>query len=94
VSAVLGFPALQRRQDLIDQLARRLRAQFDGDARAAAVRRVDEVDAERMVERRVIRVVEIDIRGVDPHPAIGSLRAAGKRGFPDDVGAHVSILCC
>jgi hypothetical protein len=58
--AMLGFPARERCQDLSDQRARRLRAQFDRDAFVPAIRRIDEIDAERMVERRVIGVIEID----------------------------------
>src|SRR6266851_8993781 len=50
--AVLDLAARQRREDFIDQPTRRFRAQLDGDALAAALGLVDEVDAERMVERR------------------------------------------
>ena len=81
---VLLLAALQRREDRAHQLARRLGADLDRDALAPAVRGIDEVDAERVVERRMERMVVIDVRGVDLHPA-AALGAAGQSGFLDDV---------
>jgi len=51
--AVLDLAGRQRGEDLRHQFARGLRAQLDRDPLAPACRLVDEVDAERMVERRV-----------------------------------------
>jgi hypothetical protein len=70
------------------QLARGGRAQFHRDAIAPAIRFADEVDAERMIERRVEGMVVIDVGGVDPHPAVRPLGAAKKLGLLNDVGAH------
>jgi len=50
---VLLFASLERRQDLPDQLARGGRGELDRDALAAAVGLIDEIDAERVLERRV-----------------------------------------
>jgi hypothetical protein len=49
--AVLDFAARQSGENLLDQVARGLRAQFHRHAFATAFRLVDEVDAERMIER-------------------------------------------
>jgi hypothetical protein len=43
---------------------------------AAAVRFAGEVDRERMVERRMVRVIEIDVRSVDMHPPVRPLGTA------------------
>ena len=86
--AVRGVAARQRRLDLLDQRQRGLPRNLDRDALAPAVGLADEVDAQRMVERRMVGMVVIDVGGVDPHPAARSLGAAGHRGLFDDVGAH------
>ena len=52
--AVLGFAGLQRCEDLIDQSACGGCAELHGDALVATIGRIDEVDAERVVERCVI----------------------------------------
>src|SRR5438477_516990 len=78
--------ARQRRLDPLDQLQRRLPRNLDGDALAPAVGLADEVDAERMVELRLVGMVVIDVGGVDPHPAaVRSLRGAGEPGLLNDV---------
>src|SRR5215472_15560748 len=76
------------------QLARGRRAQFHRDALAPAVRFADEVDAERVIERRVEGVIVIDVGGVDPHPAVWPLGAAQELGLLDDVRAHGDLLGC
>ena len=96
---VRDLAARQRRKDTVDQRARRIGAQLDRDAVAPALALIGEVDGQHVVERRVIRMVEIDIGGVDLHPALAALGAADKSGFFDDVGAHSGRLpiprrCC
>ena len=51
-------------------------------------RRVGEVDVERVVERRVEGMVEVDAGRGDPEPALRSLGAAGDLGGDGEVGAH------
>ena len=70
------FPAGQRSKDLAHQRARGVGAQLHGHPLARTVGLADEIDAERVIERRVIGVIEIDIGGIDPHPAVRSLGAA------------------
>src|SRR6266487_3291089 len=86
--AVLDFAAGQGGEDLRNQLARGRRAQFHCDALAPAIRFADEVDAERMIERRVEGMIVVDVGGVDPHPAVRPLGAAQELGLLDDVRAH------
>src|SRR6516162_6433834 len=92
--AVLDFAAGQGGEDLRNQLARGRRAQFHRDALAPAIRFADEVDAERVIERRVEGVIVIDVGGVDPHPAVRPLGAAQELGLLDDVRAHGDLLGC
>src|ERR1700735_5474888 len=82
------FTARQRRQDPIDQSAGRPGAELNRDAGAPALAFIGEVDGEHVVEGRVIGMVEIDVGGVDLHPALAALGAADEIGFFDDVGAH------
>src|SRR5258708_6553784 len=74
--AVLDFAAGQGGEDLCHQLARGVRTQFHRDALAPAICFADEVDAERMIERRVEGMIVIHVGGVDPHPALRPLGAA------------------
>ena len=83
-----GLPARQRGKNPLDQRARRIGGQLDRDAITPALAFIGEVDGEHVIERRVIGMVEIDIGGVDPHPAFTAFGAADQRGFFDDVGAH------
>ena len=69
----------QRLVDALDQSARRLRAELHGDAGAGPAGRVGEVDVERVVERRVERMVEVDAGRGDAEPALRPLGAAGDR---------------
>src|ERR1043166_6014098 len=81
--------ARQCRLDPLDQLQRRLPRNLDGDALAPAVGLADEVDAERMVELRLVGMVVVDVGGVDPHPAaVRPLRGADEPGLFNDVRAH------
>src|SRR5262249_25969622 len=91
-AAVFDLAARQRRENFLDQTARRFRAQLDGDALAAALGLVEEVDAERMVEGRVEGVIVVDVGGVDPHPAVRPLGAAHELRLLDDVRAHDLLL--
>ncbi len=50
--------------------------------------RVGEVDVERVVERRVERMVEVDAGRGDTEPPLRSLGAAGDVGGDREVGAH------
>src|SRR5262249_57769899 len=90
--AVLDFATGQGGENLRNQLARGRRAQFHRDALAPAVRFADEVNAERMIERRVEGMVVIDVGGVDPHPTVRPLGAAQELGFLHDVRAHDDLL--
>src|SRR5579872_697515 len=85
---VRRLAARKRGQDAIDQSARRLRAQFDGHAVAAALAFISEVDGEHVIERRVERVIEINVRSVDFHPALAAFGAADEGRFFNNVGAH------
>ncbi len=67
------------------------RAQLDRDAVAAAFTLIGEVDPKHMVERGMIGMIEIDVRGVDPHPALAAFGAADERCLFDDIGAHVDL---
>src|SRR5262249_25981717 len=61
---------------------------------APPIRFADEVDAERVIERRVEGMIVVDVGGVDPHPAVRPLGAAQKLGLLDDVRAHGDLLEC
>ncbi len=80
------FAARQCRKDAIDYCARRFGAELDRYAVTPALAFIGEVDSEHMIERRVIRMIEIDVRGADPHPALAALGAANQRRLFDDVG--------
>jgi hypothetical protein len=82
--SVFLFATRQRREDRANEVARRLGADLDRDSLTSAVRGIDEIDAEGMVERCVERMVIIDVCGVDLHPA-AALGAAGESGFFNDV---------
>src|ERR1700722_3785952 len=79
-------------EDTIDQRARRLRTELDRDAVTATLAFIGEIDSEHVIEGRVIRKIEIDVGGVDLHPAFTAFGAADQRGFFDDIGAHMSLL--
>ena len=83
--AMLDLAARERGEDLLDQLARGLRAELHRDTLTPALGLVDEVDAECVVERRVKGVIVVDVGGIDPHPAVRSLGAAQEPGLLDDV---------
>src|ERR1700722_554759 len=86
---VLAFAIGKRRFDLLDQLAGGLRTELDRNSLAPASGLIDEIDSECVVERRVHRVVVIDIGGIDRHPPLRSLGAAvAQRRLHHDVGAH------
>src|SRR5205814_3690801 len=90
---VLTFAIRERGLDLLDQLTGGLRTQFDGDPLTPAGSLVDEIDAERMVQRGVGGMVEVDIGRVDAHPALRSLGAAvAQDRLHYDVGAHGDLL--
>jgi hypothetical protein len=59
--AVLQFAARESSEDFLDQLACRFRAQFHRHALASTFRLVDEIDAERMIKRRMEGMIVIDI---------------------------------
>src|SRR5690606_37715799 len=59
-----------------------------GDAGAGAQRLAREVDVDRVLGRRVERVVIGDVRFREDEPAVRSPATAGDRGLLDDVGAH------
>src|SRR5262249_43744252 len=90
---MLAFAISKRRFDLLDQLAGRLRTELDRNSRAPASGLIYEIDSECVVERRVRRVVVIDIGGIDRHPPLRSLGAAvAQRRLHHDVGAHGDLL--
>src|SRR5579863_1158775 len=83
-----NLAALQRGKNPLDQRARRIGAELDRDAVVSAFALIGEVDGEYMVERRMIGMIEIDIGGVDRHPAFAALGAADQCRFFDNVGTH------
>src|SRR5277367_3509535 len=78
----------QRLIDALDEPARRLGAELDGDPGTRTTRRVGEVDVERVIERRMERVVEVHAGRRDRHPTLRTLGAAGDLGGDREVGAH------
>src|SRR5580692_6215603 len=84
--------ARKRGEDTIDQRACRLRAELDRNAVTATLAFIGEVDGKHVIEGRVIRMIEIDVSGVDLHPAFTALSAADQRGFFNDIGAQTSLL--
>ena len=62
--------------------------EFDRDPVTATLPFIGEVDGQHMIERRMIGMIEIDIGGVDAHPAFAALGAADESGLFDDIGAH------
>ncbi len=87
-----GLTARQRGKNSVDQGARGIGAELDRDAVAPALAFIGEVDGEHVVEGGVIRMIEIDVGGVDLHPAFAALGAADESGLFDDVGAHDDLL--
>src|ERR1700680_3854703 len=63
-------------------------AELDRDAAAPALAFIGEVDGQHMVEGGMIRMVEINVGGVDLHPALAALGAADEGGLFDDIRAH------
>src|SRR5262245_20399639 len=59
------------------ELPRRLEGQLDGGARAGPQLRVHEIDRDRVLEQRVVRVVVRHHRARDREPALLALRRAG-----------------
>src|SRR5437667_8135390 len=62
---VLGLAVLERGLDRLHQFAGRLRRQLDGNAGAWSLRLVDEVDQQRVIQRRVNRVVVANVRLIE-----------------------------
>src|ERR1700756_3157081 len=91
------FTARQRGKDARHQGAGGIGAQFDCHAIASTLAFVGEVDRENVVKRRIIRMIEIDIGGVDPHPPFTTFGAADESGLFHDVAAHdpksSSVIC-
>src|ERR1700687_4127868 len=79
--SVSGFPARQRGKNPLDQSARGIGAELDRDTIAAALTFIGEVDGQHVIEGGMVRMVEIDIGGIDPHPALAALGAADESGF-------------
>src|SRR5256885_1039063 len=61
---------------------------FHGNACTAT----PQVDAQRVLERRILRVVEIHDRAVDGEPVVAEVGAAGHLGRRRHVRAHVMPL--
>src|ERR1700685_1641553 len=87
---VRGFTARQCGKNSIDQGARGIGAKLHRDAVAPALAFIGEVDGQHVIEGGVIRMIVIDVGGIDLHPALAALSAADKSGLFDDVGAHGS----
>src|SRR5207253_274891 len=71
---------------------RGLRVHLHGNACARAHGAVHEVDEDRVVQRRVHRMVIGDVRAVDGEPAVGAFAAAHHRGLLTDPRAHGALL--
>src|SRR5580692_4401052 len=83
-----NLAARKRGEDTVDERTCRLGAELDRDTVPATLAFISEVDGKHVIEGRVIRMIEIDVGGVDLHPAFAALGAADERGFFDDIGAH------
>src|SRR5690349_10896840 len=82
------FTARERGKNARHQGAGGIGAQFDRHAVASALAFVGEIDGENVVKRRIIRMIEIDIGGVDPHPPFTAFSAADESGLFHDIAAH------
>src|SRR5580704_4866818 len=83
-----GLAARKRGKDSLHQRPRGVGAKLHRHPVAAAFALIGEVDGKHVIERRVIGMVEIDIGGIDPHPAPAALRATDQRSLFDDIRAH------
>src|SRR5215469_54133 len=79
------FAARERGKDARHQCTRGIGAQFNRHAVASTLAFVGEVDRKNVVKRRIIRMIEIDICSVDPHPPF---TAADESGLFHDIAAH------
>src|SRR5205814_70452 len=75
----------QRREDGLRQLPGRVGTELDRHSLGAA----PYVDAQRVIEGRVLRVVEVHDGAVDREPLVAEVTAPGHRGGGRDVGAHL-----
>src|SRR5262249_2441022 len=83
--------ARERSHNAIDQRPRRVGAELHRNAVAPALALIGEVDGEHVVEGGVVRMIEIDVGGVDLHPTFAAFGATDERRFFDDVGAHALL---
>src|SRR5580704_17913421 len=74
-----GRRGVEDRLDRLDQGARRILAELDGYPAGRSEFRGEEVDVERVAERRVHRVVQVDAAVGDLDPAGRALGAAFDR---------------
>src|ERR1700722_12435725 len=84
-----GRGGVEYRLDRLRQGAGRLLAQLDGHPAGRAELGSEEVDVERVTERSVDRMVQVDAAVGDLDPAGRALGAAGDRDRLGDVRAHV-----
>src|SRR5262249_61015406 len=82
------FAARKRGKDARHQCTRGIGAQFNRHAVASTLAFVGEVDRKNVVKRRIIRMIEIDICSVDPHPPFTAFSAADESGLLHDISAH------
>src|SRR4051812_29166527 len=82
----LDLVVLERGENGFGETPRRCGIELDGDALASA----PHVDAQRVVERRVLRVVEVHDGAVDAEPVVAGVAAAGHISRRGHVGAHLT----
>src|SRR3984885_14252131 len=87
-----GRRGLEHRLDRLRQGAGRLLAELDGDPSGGAELGGEEVDVERVAERRVHRVIQVDAAVGHLDPASRPLGAAAELDLLGQVGTHVRVL--
>ena len=78
----------ERRLDRAGQFPRRVRSQLHRDPGRRTLRRVDEVDIQRVISQRMSRMVEVDADLAQPEPPAGTLAAASRLDVLGGVRAH------
>ena len=75
------FAAGERGKDARHQCAGGIGTQFDRHAVTSALAFIGEVDRKNVVKGRIIRMIEMDIGGVDPHPSFTALALPTRAVF-------------
>src|SRR5690349_3645816 len=86
-----GFGLGENLVDRLDELARRVGRELDRDARAGPLALIDEVDVERMLIARMIRVIIRDVELPHFEPVVAAFAAGFEGNLLGDHRAHFSI---